>query len=80
MDKDVELIRALADYFGFDEDELTNTARVLSLEDSEFVVRFTELVSFARSFGVPPVALATLVRDRGSGVQPWRTPPPEPAP
>lgn len=75
MGEDIALVEALSRYYGYSVEELTAAVRILELEEGEFVVRFTELVSFARSFGVPPADLARLIVDRGSGVEPWRTPP-----
>jgi hypothetical protein len=65
------LIDSLADSYGLPRPDLDAAVALLNLPAEGFAVRITQTASFASTFGVSIKALAELVAQTGSRIEPW---------
>ena len=70
MTDKASLVRTLAAYYGFREDDLEAARRVLELQVDDFTIRFTDLVRFADNYGLDPKDLAEYVAANTQGIKP----------
>jgi hypothetical protein len=74
MTDQASLVRALAMYYGIQEDDLEAVRRVLDLPADDFTIRFTDLVRFAGDYGLDPKNLAEYVAANTRGIKRWESP------
>jgi hypothetical protein len=70
MDDEQEIARSAAAFYGFTPEQALEARRILALRHDDFALRFTDLVRFAKTYGVGLVDLATFIAS-GSGIEPF---------
>jgi hypothetical protein len=64
-------VRHTARYYGHAEEDAFAARDLLNLRPEDLVVRFNGVAHFASTFGVNIRALAALIAESGTGIEPW---------
>jgi hypothetical protein len=72
MEDQDEIVRSLAEYHGYSEEDAFAARDLLRLSPEDLVVRFNQVAKFARRFGLNIRSLAEFVAQTGTGIEPWQ--------
>jgi hypothetical protein len=72
MEDQDEYIRSIAQYHGHSEEDAFAARDLLRLSPNDLVVRFNDVATFARRFGLNIRPVAELIAETGTGIEPWQ--------
>ena len=67
---DEQVVQSIARHYGFSDEDVNAARDLLNLPPRDLAVRFLGLAHFAKQYGVNIRALASLIADTGTGVEP----------
>lgn len=70
MEDQDEYVRSIAQYHGHSEEDAFAARDFLRLSPNDLVVRFNDVATFARKFGLNIRTLAELIAETGTGIEP----------